>query len=573
MNTILKPLALAGTLCAALFCASPLMSQTIGQWDFNSGNLAQSPGATLGDLQYADTATSSQTAFGSTTAFSIPNINGTSALVMRFPIATNGMGYLMPTPPAANGGGSAVNEWTMLMDVLYPATSDFVSRPIIDTDGSVFEAGPDFIVSATDGVGSPPSGPYQGTINPNTWYRIGIAVTAKEVDIYVNGVQVGANIIPGAPVDDRFALSTASTALILGTTLTSAGLGYVNSIQLRDSALNAGQMQALGGPSAAGIPQTIPPVPAFIQTRTPAVNATGVGPLPNVDVVLNQGDTIVNSSSLKLFLDGAIMASTVTPTPPTYDISASVTTILEPNSIHTLSLVWQDSVAGANTNTWSFTVANYQNVSLPTPFYFESFDELSENVNGPTPLPPGWTVVNQTWPPTSSGYDLDVFSSDTYKDWVLISSAREASWANPPVHEPADRTDLPPIVLNGKLLALSDFLSNGLMWAESDQLSSSDWGQYQEMYTADINCTGKTNVYVAFNSFYEQNQDNLNAVEYSINQGASWLPVRYLFCTFGNGEQSDIYYTNGVIDVGATFSTVDPNRNWAPWPAGCTGSM
>ena len=103
---------------------------------------------------------------------------------MRFPAATNGMGYLMPDPAAANGGGSTVNEWTLIMDVLYPAASDAVDRPIIDTDGSVFVPGPDFIVSASDGLGSPPSGPYNGLILPNTWYRIGISVTADAVNLY-----------------------------------------------------------------------------------------------------------------------------------------------------------------------------------------------------------------------------------------------------------------------------------------------------------------------------------------------------------------------------------------------------
>ena len=89
------------------------------------------------------------------------------------------------------------------------------------------------------------------------------------------------------------------------------------------------------------------------------------------------------------------------------------------------------------------------------------------------------------------------------------------------------------------------------------------------MHTADINCTARTNVYVAWKSIYMQNQDNMNCVEYSIDGGAHWLPVLYLFCTAGNGENSDIIYTNDsagtpVIDVGQTFSRVDNTRNWSP---------
>jgi hypothetical protein len=557
-----KYLLLIGTLSLGLFNVATTMAQSLGQWDFNSSNLVQSAGANLGDLQYANANTTSGTTFGTASSFGIPTIAGSNAVVMRFPIATNGMGYLMTTPPA-NGGGSLVNEWTLILDVLYPAASDNVLRPLIDTDGSLITsgglvAGPDFAVSASNGVGAPPNGPFQGTITPNTWYRIGISVTTAEVDIYINGVQVG--IITGTGTDGRFALASISTSLILGSITNLAGVGYVNSIQLRDSALNAGQMLALGGATGGGIPQTIPPVPSFIQTRSPAVNATRISPTPTIHVVLNQGDTIVNSGSIQLLFDGAALPGTsVVPTPPTFDINASVSSIQDPNSVHTLSLIWQDSVVGNKTNTWSFTVIPYQNANLPAPFYFEDFNSLTENPSGPGPLPAGWTVANQTTQDTP-GYDISNRGSDSYRDWVLITSARFSTWS-------AERTALPPIVLNGTMLSI---LTDGnLMWAESDQRCGGCQGQYQELYTADINCTGRTNVFIAFKSIYEQNQDNMNCAEYSINQGASWLPVRYLFCTQGNNENSDIYYTNNasgqpVIDVGATFNTVDPNRNWSP---------
>lgn len=542
---------------ATFLLSAKTYGQPTGQWDFDSGDLNATVGA---PLTYADGSggpTQLGTAFGTTTTFGIPNINGTVANVMQFPAATNGMGYLMPDPATANGGGSQVNEWTLIMDVLYPAASDAVDRPIIDTDGSIFVAGPDFIISASDGLGVAPSGPYYGSIPPNTWHRIGISVTADAVSGYIDGQQVGTGA--GAGLDNRFALSAGLTSLILGSTTNSAALGYVNSIQLRDVALNPGQMLALGGPSASGIPQTIPPVPSFIQSRTPAVSATGVSPTPAIDVLLNQGDTTVSPSSIKLYFDGALLASTMTPTPPTFDVAASIATLQPPISVHTLSLVWSDSVAGLKTNTWSFTVQNYQNVNLPAPFYFEDFDGLVEDPSGPGPLPLGWTVSNMT-SPENAGFNLDDRKSDSYLNWVLVTSSRFQSWGT------SDRQDLPPIVLNGTLL--TSLTDGNLMWAESDQRCDSCNGQFQEMYTADIDCTGKTNVFVAWKSIYEQNQDNMNCCEYSIDQGTNWLPVRYMFCTLGNGETSDIYYTNNaagqpVIDVGQTFFTVDGNRNFS----------
>jgi len=354
-------------------------------------------------------------------------------------------------------------------------------------------------------------------------------------------------------------MSPSLQTLIFGNTIsTNAAVGYINSLQLWDAALNAGQMQALGGPSASGMPTNLPPVPAFVQTRNPGVDAVNVLPTPDLHVVLNQGSTTITPSSIKLLMDGVVLPATLASTAPTFDLTYSVTNMLEPGSIHSLTVSWTDSVAGAGSQSWSFSVFNYQKVSLPTPFYFESFDELSEITDGPGPLPTGWTVSNLTTT-DNPGFSLDDRDSDSYKDWVLVSSNRFASWG-------ANRTTIPPIVVNGQLL--SSLASGNIMWAESDQRCGSCNGQYQEMYTPDLDCSGKSNVYVSWYSIYMQNQDNMNLCEYSVDQGTNWFPVRYMFCTAGNGENSDIYYTNDasgkpVIDVGATFSTIDSSRNFS----------
>src|SRR5689334_18231135 len=66
-----------------------------GQWDFKGSNLV----ATIGqDLQYGDTDTVNNTAFGSTTVFAISSIGGVPTNVMRFPRATDTTGgYYMNT--------------------------------------------------------------------------------------------------------------------------------------------------------------------------------------------------------------------------------------------------------------------------------------------------------------------------------------------------------------------------------------------------------------------------------------------------------------------------------------------
>src|SRR6266478_2298157 len=108
------------TLCALLLSAISVPAADLGQWDFETGDLTTSAGATLGPLQYADGpsgATHAATSFGTTTSFGIPGINGTPAKVMRFPAATSPLGYLIPTPTAPNGGDVPflVRDYTLVL--------------------------------------------------------------------------------------------------------------------------------------------------------------------------------------------------------------------------------------------------------------------------------------------------------------------------------------------------------------------------------------------------------------------------------------------------------------------------
>ena len=546
-----------------MLCATKLVAQPFGAWDFNSGNLTATVGS---DLTYTDGssgATAGATAFGTTTSFGIPNISGSPANVMRFPAATNGMGYNMPTP-AANGGVT-VNQYTLIIDVLYPTASLAKTRPLIQTEDGSHLGSQQFIVvdSASGGVGPAKiggggvTGPYVGGLAANTWYRLAIvAVAGGTTRVYTNGVEMGS--FASDQVDGYFALNPSATALILASTTGEAATGYVNSLQIRDVALNAGQIAALGAASAAGIPAVIPPVPSFIDSRNPGVGATGVNEEPMINVVLNQGDTTITSGSVKLSLDGTPVGSVVE-TAPTFTASYTVPPRLDPLSTHTLKLTWNDSVLGNKTNSWSFTVKSYQVITLPTPFFFENFDSLAENPAPGASLPSGWSVQNQT-ASGNPGFDLADRDSDSYKDWILVDSSRFFGWSNP-LNEGGTRTNMPTIILNGT--KLTTLTSGNLMWSESDSRCGSCNGQFSDLFTAPISCVGRSNVFVAFNSIYEQNQDNMDFMEYSVDGGANWLPVLYYFDN--DPANSDIITTtNGVADVAATFARVDINRNWSP---------
>ncbi|HUR45049.1 MAG TPA: hypothetical protein VMZ27_04155, partial [Candidatus Saccharimonadales bacterium] len=401
---LLRQIPILGLLCAATVAHA----QPVGQWDFNSGNLSPTVGTAI---TYADGpagATATGTQFGTTASFGISSVNGTNASVMKFQGWNAGKGYRMPTPPNPNGGAlaSQANTYTLIMDVLYPSDSSFKIRPLLQSDDGTLSGGSGYLlISTNNGVGAfgkgngSFDGPYYATLQSNTWYRLGFVVSGAElkVHIYVNGSEVGN--VSRAEIDDRFSLFPADTALILANGVNgktnSAGVleaatGYVNSIQLRDVALNPGQMAALGGPAAPGIPTVIPTVPSFISSRTPAINETGVSPSPAIKVELSSGDAVVTTSSLKLYMDGTVLpASVVSGAGGLITISYTIPTILDQISTHLLALTYTDTVSGNQSNSWSFTVANYQNVFLPAPIYLETFDSTAEGG-----IPAGWSVTN-----------------------------------------------------------------------------------------------------------------------------------------------------------------------------------
>ncbi len=129
-----------------------------GQWDFENGDLS----ATIGSpMQYRGT-TASQTQFGTTTALGIANINGEVGRVMRFPACSSAQGYVLPHGAAPNGGGSKVNQYTLIMDVLFPSGSTGY-RAFWQTDtNNTSDA--DLFVNDANGIGI--SGTYEGSLTP-----------------------------------------------------------------------------------------------------------------------------------------------------------------------------------------------------------------------------------------------------------------------------------------------------------------------------------------------------------------------------------------------------------------------
>ncbi|MEO6036466.1 MAG: immunoglobulin domain-containing protein, partial [Verrucomicrobiota bacterium] len=182
-------------------------------------------------------------------------------------------------------------------------------------------------------------------------------------------------------------------------------------------------------------------------------------------------------------------------------------------------------------------------VTLPLPIYLETFDGTVEGG-----LPAGWSRTNySTLPSTSSNLvDLD---SASYAGWLVVDRGRFTSnFLAYSSHSSQDYSRVlssnPANVVNGQAvtnLAKGKFVFCTSAWREGSQI--------QYLFSPDYNLAGRTNIYVSYHSIYEQNQDSLGAVEYSVNGGANWLPIVYML------DGPDVLTgTNGAVDAVKTFT-------------------
>ena len=232
--------------CSWLLGIAASASATVtGQWDFDSGSLSATTGAAL--AYRGDTA--------ATTTFSTPSIGGQPAKVMGFPATTPSQGYVLNHGIVPNGGGSQVNQYTLILDVMFPAASTGQWRSFFQTDASNTTDG-EFFVNPVNGIGI--SGIYQGTLQADTWHRVAFVVdltlATQRLRKFIDGVLVGTQDL-NAGVDSRWALNP--TALLFADENNETRAGFVNSIQIHDVVLADSAITALGGATAAGIP--LPP--------------------------------------------------------------------------------------------------------------------------------------------------------------------------------------------------------------------------------------------------------------------------------------------------------------------------
>lgn len=268
------------------FVTTPEISPT-GQWDFESGGLSPTFGLAL---EYGDgpaKEVSSLTDFGTTASFGIPDIGGQAAKVMRF--RRNSVagafqpGFVLTHGIAPNGGGSKVNQWTLIMDVLFPEPQTERFTSLIQTDDPTSDA--DLFVrwnniggAGTGGLGA--NGQFTGDgrtfLTKGRWHRIAVAADLTSdspvISKFIDGVKFEDQYLIAPQLDGRFALG--KTLRLFADENNQVNTLYVNSIQVLAGKLIDDEIASLGGPSAGGIPHSAVATPP---TSSPALGVRWVG--------------------------------------------------------------------------------------------------------------------------------------------------------------------------------------------------------------------------------------------------------------------------------------------------------
>jgi hypothetical protein len=225
-----------------------LARNDIAQWDLD-GTLQ----STTGQDQLFEEGTPSL-------QFETVDINGSPADVAHLLRGT----YLRVTHGfPGNGGGVYVNQYTLVMDVMFPDRSPSGGwASLLQTNCCNGNDG-DWFVDPSGGLGI--NGNFSGSIQDGTWYRVALVVDLVEGSYtsYVDGVQVQQNVRPAADLelDGRFSLYDPTDPdpenffFIFADDNGQDAEVYVNSVQFRDKPLPPSEIEKLGGPSADGIPK------------------------------------------------------------------------------------------------------------------------------------------------------------------------------------------------------------------------------------------------------------------------------------------------------------------------------
>ncbi len=319
---------------------------------------------------------------------------------------------------------------------------------------------------------------------------------------------------------------------------------------------------------------------------------------PNNRVLLRlqDRDAKVSDSTAIFNLDGKNVTVTNNRVGDVLELTWTATTLQTPAEIHSGLLTYQDTAGHSLSNQWSFL--NLKAVWLPTASVgywvptnaaaietFAEYQDPTEFTNdAPTanwymspqpenPLvdvapiwtnvpagPTSWYVWNWDAPGNGSAFDQTDPNGPAYANFLCVDlntfSGIESDSAN----------TAPGEMINGvPLVQLVADPSQNVLIAESDNRSGSSPGQTQFGISQRFDLTGVTNPVLAWASIQKQNQDNINAVEYSVDGGATWAPVIYYldghkFQDTGDPEDLQINPDDTVNVINSLFHDTAPGE-------------
>lgn len=388
---------------------------------------------------------------------------------------------------------------------------------------------------------------------------------AYDVSVVTNGV------VAHGPVNFNFIAASAKVPVSLNYT-GSIGQTLILRIARVASSPGEGEIEGAGGNIAtdditlAQWPETEFAIGPQLLGVSPAQGQTGVVPDYAYVATFTNGNTALDTATVVLTHSVAgVVTPTVVPDAGLTTISYAAPGLLPSGSVNKYTLTFKDTglPPKSYTNEVQYTVAAYTDLKLPAPIVFEDFNNTAEGA-----LPVGWTATNlDTLRDVSSEPNLTITNLDSaaYTNWTVVDASRftgafdvYSTYYIGGTPDPDWTTDYqrvlavnPSNVVNG---VFQRNLATGRLAFGNSGYRNDALGQVLYLSSPDFNLTGQTNIYLSFHSLWEQNQDSLGAVEYSVDQGATWLPVVYFL------ETADVLTNlDGSIDALGTFTNQYPS--------------
>ena len=261
----------------------------------------------------------------------------------------------------------------------------------------------------------------------------------------------------------------------------------------------------------------------------------------------------LDQASVELKFDGETVVPSIGKDGTLTTIRFDPAGLLAPNSDHLFEFTYSDNQTPPETKIFqlNFSVKDYPILTEARVLHKEDFEGIS-----PGELPTGWSVENFTTP-LIPGEDFHDHTSDAYLNWAVIS--RDEIEGIMTAQAGFNRIFSQPDGLFVNDQKVDSLIDGNFIVAISAWRSGA---QVQYLFTKDYDLSDATNPGLFFQSIYEQNQDSLGAVEYSIDGGETWLPVIYMLdspdivagdaiATFSNAHGDVATYEDP--DTGETF--------------------